>query len=723
MPFHPTRGILVKHMETSRQAVEKNLSEIAFASLAEKTPALMDYYLGFDLVEKNDEGTRACGIMGFKIGKQLVYVPIFFLNGKIKGTEVMYLKNSDVFVNNTEQWVNYVIGQSQGDTGEGKEPSKNHPEAGEVAKALALFSRPPASATKTASIEDYSLSTVENFIDKDLLNQPLTMGLVDFIKKAGSEHFKKIAEVLSQEDVWKCVTRIYDPSELMVKFEETKQASAPEVVEDKSVRIIRIEDSVMDDKIASILSPDEKGQIFVDGYIIKNAVEGDEATKTYIEDEKDSFQEVTESGLYNVLNRAGDLIEAFVLVGPVSIDAVNTSRGGSTGKLIIAKGSKNFFGTKGEVFYRTVRESKKVTDKSDRDLLTDGGKGFDSLSVDKTYVLVGDDFSVYGPFEVRDKSREGGRTTVVVRQAYCGCCCGGGYETINLRSIKLEKAKIDRAGNTVYVPDTYKFIEVKESGYYMEDDETDVRPGDFATVVDALSSKGGLKAIFEKSNNDLVASVEDKTASFTNRGDFVFYLCDTMRLPLVTSEKIASKLIDGGRSFQAVFMPKVAGSSPDVIDPNTAYGATRDGTPMETEGTYNQQMIPPNPPQIPATDPSFGSWDQPSSEDMGLLERASNSNSREVFDPAMIGILVRTTRAESIVQEYIPEFVDNLDRMIRLLLLFYWHNAEFADSYGIDEMADFEDLLQSTIKTTGKTILFLKQKSVESSTGATDVLG
>jgi hypothetical protein len=61
--------------------------------------------------------------------------------------------------------------------------------------------------------------------------------------------------------------------------------------------------------------------------------------------------------------------------------------------------------------------------------------------------------------------------------------------------------------------------------------------------------------------------------------------------------------------------------------------------------------------------------------------------------------------------------------MCRLLLLFYWHNSEFAEEYGIDEMADFEDLLLSTIKSTSKVVLFLKQRAVESSTGQTDVLG
>jgi hypothetical protein len=54
--------------------------------------------------------------------------------------------------------------------------------------------------------------------------------------------------------------------------------------------------------------------------------------------------------------------------------------------------------------------------------------------------------------------------------------------------------------------------------------------------------------------------------------------------------------------------------------------------------------------------------------------------------------------------------------------MFYWHNSDFAEQYGIDEMADFEDLLLSTIKSTAKIVLFLKQRSVENSTTSTDAL-
>jgi uncharacterized FAD-dependent dehydrogenase len=87
----------------------------------------------------------------------------------------------------------------------------------------------------------------------------------------------------------------------------------------------------------------------------------------------------------------------------------------------------------------------------------------------------------------------------------------------------------------------------------------------------------------------------------------------------------------------------------------------------------------------------IGLWNQITDEDLKFLERASDSNSRQVFDPAMIGVIVRTSRSQSIVQEYIPELVDNLDRMFtgitdNMLLYgleakFYANKPKFIDKY------------------------------------------
>jgi transitional endoplasmic reticulum ATPase len=39
---------------------------------------------GFQLVDRNEDNTKAVGVFGFQLGKQWVYAPVFFLNGDLK---------------------------------------------------------------------------------------------------------------------------------------------------------------------------------------------------------------------------------------------------------------------------------------------------------------------------------------------------------------------------------------------------------------------------------------------------------------------------------------------------------------------------------------------------------------------------------------------------------------------------------------------------------------
>ncbi|GAG96258.1 unnamed protein product, partial [marine sediment metagenome] len=69
----------------------------------------MDYELGFQLIDTADDYKKAIGVIGFQIGRQLFQVPVFFLNGQLKGQELLYLQNSDTFVPLKENWVNYLL--------------------------------------------------------------------------------------------------------------------------------------------------------------------------------------------------------------------------------------------------------------------------------------------------------------------------------------------------------------------------------------------------------------------------------------------------------------------------------------------------------------------------------------------------------------------------------------------------------------------------------------
>lgn len=84
-------------------------SDLAHASIAEKCPGLMEYLVGFQLIDKNDEDTHAIGVFGFKVGNQWFYAPVFFLNGTLKGMELLYVKGQDLFVPLQDNWVNYLL--------------------------------------------------------------------------------------------------------------------------------------------------------------------------------------------------------------------------------------------------------------------------------------------------------------------------------------------------------------------------------------------------------------------------------------------------------------------------------------------------------------------------------------------------------------------------------------------------------------------------------------
>jgi hypothetical protein len=88
---------------------ETALAQLAMLYLKDKAPRLFDYLVGFRTLDKSDDNTKAASIFGFKIGSEWVYVPVFFLNGELKGHEIMYLYNKDQFRPLKENWINTLI--------------------------------------------------------------------------------------------------------------------------------------------------------------------------------------------------------------------------------------------------------------------------------------------------------------------------------------------------------------------------------------------------------------------------------------------------------------------------------------------------------------------------------------------------------------------------------------------------------------------------------------
>lgn len=98
---------------------EQAFSSLAYAYLRDKAPRLLDHMVGFQLIDRNEDNTKAVGVFGFNVSNQWLYAPVFFLNGDLKGHELLYMKNNDSFVPMKENWVNYIMGRKPHILGEG----------------------------------------------------------------------------------------------------------------------------------------------------------------------------------------------------------------------------------------------------------------------------------------------------------------------------------------------------------------------------------------------------------------------------------------------------------------------------------------------------------------------------------------------------------------------------------------------------------------------------
>tara|TARA_B100002019_G_scaffold293479_1_gene321367 strand:- start:259 stop:2541 length:2283 start_codon:yes stop_codon:yes gene_type:complete len=96
------------------QDVEKAFLDQAYVFIQNKaTPLMRDpYRLGFEIVFKNDDNSRMVGIFVFRVDSDLLYAPVFFLNGQINGTDLLYRHNTKKFVPLNNDWCQYLISLS-----------------------------------------------------------------------------------------------------------------------------------------------------------------------------------------------------------------------------------------------------------------------------------------------------------------------------------------------------------------------------------------------------------------------------------------------------------------------------------------------------------------------------------------------------------------------------------------------------------------------------------
>lgn len=94
---------------SSSAAYEKALAKLGNTILMEQAPELMPYMLGFQLLDKSDEGDFAAGFFIFDLAGAIVDCPVFLIDGKLKGYQLLNVRSQGLFLPLLGEVVNYVL--------------------------------------------------------------------------------------------------------------------------------------------------------------------------------------------------------------------------------------------------------------------------------------------------------------------------------------------------------------------------------------------------------------------------------------------------------------------------------------------------------------------------------------------------------------------------------------------------------------------------------------
>lgn len=816
------------------QGFEQAFSSLAYAYMKDKAPRLIDFIVGFQLVDRNEDNTKAVGIFGFKVGEQWLYAPVFFLNGDLKGHELLYIKKQDAFVPMKENWVNYLISRKPHVLGEGSD--QNTHQLGGLLPNLTRLSKPPtgtkygsdavanpyleswchdalpafmALATKQANAlfpgQTGALAfdavtsrpfaaalagTAAKFDMRNFLGEfPLLKAAFDraymrypLVKKGfdrfyGPNFFRDMAVAIRDAKdslVKRAESYIVPPDDF--KKTEPKGGNKPwSLVEEEKKKeknaglyiFAADEMGVKMDAPGGItenkpeLTDEERERLMKDTILIKDERDSQGTSIAYNTQVKTEMTNPSETGLYEVLEKPGKFSEMVVIANP------HSGRGREDFCLVLRKESpRNWKNT-----HRTNLWAKQCDCPTPEDWkkYVEGLDGTTSLEKGGTYVAVHANGSGTCPFTVKEDFGDG-----VYSVSWEDYCSYGdrrnsvskldrpqdwevGYSSWKARVyVNHRKGTGLRSVNgELSIPDSYKIIKISDPpkpkkekddsligccspmemgvGEGVGSEKQPIQPGNLVDLQLMLHKQASVISLHDTGTQMVIKSPKG-SQMLTKKAALISLVRDHGLREKQAREMIKEAAVQCHRNLAAKFLIKYADpfmggnlqpgpGAPAFPEPQM--GSEQMGPYNSVNSIYPQEeFMPVDGMSSQMTDPSvYDPFYQPDQQAMQMAQQASQSGQKEVFDTAMIGGMLKAVRQDSLVDRYLGDLMKALDKLGRILFMFYWHQEEFEDRYGKQDLPELEDSLRNAFEVLGDVVLFLKEKTVGGGPGALNSTG
>lgn len=480
---------------------EQAFSNLAHAYLRDSAPTLLDHELGFQLLDRNEDNNKAIGVFGFKVGSSLLLAPVFFLNGNLKGHELLYLKNQDMFVPLQENWVNDILNKKPNILGSGV--GRNSSSLGMMNPDLSRLSQSPGMKMGSASptfrqLMDESLpylaKAATTNVGATLAEMGKSLHLPTFLKQAGLRMIEKLVETMRDYpelavslDQFHGLNVVQDAIKTAGARARTRSIFAPDPlptttgsifakphpIKTGALKILKYESTINTVQPAG-LTEEEAEQLAKDKLLIKDHRKAEEVSVPYSVQVEQKLQNPQETGLYDVLVRQNKFEKCLVIINGV------TPGGPLRGcTLVRVEGEKNWMNCPTSEVWTTHQY-----DKAEFKKWFEGLSVPDSLSKSENrYILIGPNgdataaFRVYKEYDngeddkvydadFDDHIRRNRRSAEVYDP--------DGYHSwedgsrIHIKAKKGEKITSSRGD--LYIPDDFRLFQVNESKADKEED-------------------------------------------------------------------------------------------------------------------------------------------------------------------------------------------------------------------------------------------------------------
>jgi hypothetical protein len=723
------------------QEFEQAFFQLAYDKLQGKLSNLVPFLVGFQLVKKSDNDTKAVGVFGFKSNNgQILFVPAFFINGKIKELEILYSRNNNQFYPLNEDFAELFLKDDVTGLGSVSKQRKEDIQRDITTPNMRNVIWPPRTGRisyaeakdLTEQHQDEFNKAAEALLSKKTYDK--SPELISFVKESDNNVKQAFWSMMSKSAEYTDAVRSFYSDEAIA--DALKVAPIIKEAKPKKLKVVDFNETAK----FKDLTEHSKKEVATKGFtIIDNRLE-QETSKLGIFKFTETFTNPTCTGFYPYITEMGTLRYGLIITG-----TENLITGYSHPKAIVVDLEAERKGQAYECDIRNIFIKDQITVKDfskAMSLLEEPAEGMPGY---EDYVLINENLKATEPFRIIEnyKDASGVRRIKVEPTWYNDAKARrvNGEDPVNAASrngqavlvlTKKPGDRLEHRNKAVYIPKGYKLLKLNFStSYYPSYDyslpkaERDIKqkeidqersriragkPGCLSYLAGVLRENNTFPLTLHTNGSDYFLNIGGAKVTYDNPIEAKIAMVQEVGLREADVDYVIKDLVPNIKKAGYI---KIATTGEHILE-------LQDEQPESNEfGQPTYYGIP----WVDQYDGRDGYTGDPTQQGLGVkpdeatigqsvqqATQLAQNGQKEVFDTQAIASLSKYTDSNSKVLQYVPSFVSSLDKLGRMLFLAYWDTDTFEEMYGKDELPELIELVKSVFNNLGDLVIFLKRK-------------